>query len=243
MSFSSGFASGVAAGGQIRDRWDDKKKRAEDIRLKLEQEERQMQFERERRAQQLKDEMVKMGYGGELDLKKLAAQIEGQGSLATADRAWRSGEASTDRAWRSGEAGADRTFRGSESAADRKARADQVKRQLDLQEQFGNADIGFKVAETGARLLDAKTRAEKADLVQVKEIVDGAEIMRMVPPDQVPGYVPPQTPGAPQNQGRGTMPSKLTGSDLLAYQAAMAAPDRPESKRALQLLRSRGLIE
>ena len=29
MSFSSGFSSGVAAGGSIRDRWDDKKKRAE----------------------------------------------------------------------------------------------------------------------------------------------------------------------------------------------------------------------
>lgn len=232
MSFSSGFSSGAAAGGAIRDRWDDKKKRKEEIALALEREERQRQFQREQRAHELEADLKKMGFGGELDIKKMTEQIAGQKSLREMDHGFQGGENAKDRTLRVGEGEANRTHQGNQADLDRRLRADQIKRELDMRESFGNSDLALKTSELGGRLLDAGTRASKADLVQVKSTgPNGEEITRMVPPDQMPG-APTPAPLAP-----------LTGADRTAYEAAMANPDAPGSRRALQILRGRGLIK
>lgn len=225
MSFSSGFASGVAAGGSIRDRYDDRKKRAEDIKLALEKEQRQMAYEREMKAAQLKADLEKMGFGGELDLKKLREQLTGQGELAAADRAWRSGESAADRSWRTGEASTDRTWRSGEAAQDRGQRQQQIDNQLAGQ----NAELGLRASAQGWDMSPANPRnqgrPDRSKLAMVKQLLDdGREVTYDVPVEE---FNQPPTP-AP---GQGEL------QQAIAW--AKANPNDPRAKRILQLIAPR----
>ena len=234
MSFSSGFSSGVAAGGSIRDRYDDRKKRAEDIKLALEKEQRQMDYERQMKAEQLKADLQKMGFGSELDLEKLKAQLTGQGELATADRAWRSGESAAGRAWQSGEAATGRAAQAQESAAERALR----ERQINIGETYRNAKLGLDQSALGWDMNPNNPRnqgrPDRSKMAMVKQLLDdGKEVTYDVPVEEFN-----QPPGPPA-----AGPSGLQGPALEAYNRAMANPNDPESKRTLQILRGRGLIK
>lgn len=227
MSFSSGFSSGVAAGGSIRDRWDDKKKRAEDIRLALEREERQKAFEREMKAEQLKADFAKMGFGNSLDLEKLKAQLSGQGELANADRAWRSGESAAGRAWQSSEAATGRAAQAQESAAERALRQQQIDNALAGQNSelaLRNSAQGWDMSPENPR---NQGRPDRSRMAQVKRYLeDGGEATYDVPVEQFqPQQQPPPGPGQDKIQQ--------------ALQWAKANPNDPRAKRIMQVLGSR----
>lgn len=227
MSFSSGFSSGVAAGGSIRDRWDDKKKRAEDIRLALEREERQKAFEREMKAEQLKADFAKMGFGNSLDLEKLKAQLSGQGELARENRTWQSGESAASRAWQSGEAATGRAAQAQESAAERALR----ERQINIGEAFQNAKLGLDNSALGWEMNPNNPRnqgrPDRSKMAQVKTILgNGDEATYDVPVEQFqPQQQPPPGPGQDDVQK--------------ALQWAKANPNDPRAKRIMQVLGSR----
>lgn len=234
MSFSSGFASGVAAGGSIRDRWDARKTRAEDIRLQLEKEERQKAFEREMKAEQLRADLQKMGFGGELDLTKLKAQLTGQGELAAADRSWRSGESAASDARRATESAASDARRSAELAQDRAQRQQQIDNALAGQ----NAELGLRNSAQGWDMSPANPRnqgrPDRSKMAQIRQLLDdGREATYDMPVEEF------NQPPAPRAAG----PAGLQGPALEAYNRAMENPNDPESKRTLQILRGRGLIK
>lgn len=225
MSLGSDFTSGFATGQSVRDRYNDRKKRAEDIKLALEKEQRQMDYEREMKAAQLRADLEKMGFGGELDLKKLREQLTGQGELAAADRAWRSGESAADRSWRTGEASTDRTWRSGEAAQDRGQRQQQIDNQLAGQ----NAELGLRASAQGWDMNPNNPRnqgrPDRSKMAMVKRLLeDGSEATYDVPVEEFD-----QPPTAAPGQGE--------MQQAIAW--AKANPNDPRAKRILQLIAPR----
>jgi hypothetical protein len=226
MSLGSDFTSGFSTGQGVRDRYYDRKKRTEDIKLQLEKEERQKAFEREMKAEALKADLQKMGFGGELDLTKLKAQLTGQGELAAADRSWRSGESAADRNWRTGEASTDRSWRSGEAAQDRGQRQQQIDNALAGQ----NAELGLRNSAQGWDMSPANPRnqgrPDRSKMAQVKRILeDGAEATYDVPVEEF------NQPPAPPGPGQGEL------QQAIAW--AKANPNDPRAKRILQLIAPR----